>query len=91
MQPFEMTTALRTFFNEQVRFRLRDGTDVDGGVFIGSTEFVPLKVLQDDGAAYQEEFDLWLNEDWKPEQQLRREKFCRSTRIGDVSLTCWRP
>jgi len=53
-----METALRTFFDEQVRFRLRDGTDVDGGVFIGSTVFLPLKVLQDDGAAYQEEFDL---------------------------------
>jgi hypothetical protein len=69
-----METVLRSFFDEQVRFRLTDGTELDGGVFIGSAEFLPLKVLQDDTQAYREEFDLWLNEDWKPEQQQRRDE-----------------
>ncbi|SRR6266404_195108 len=69
-----METALRAFFDEQVRFRLTDGTELDGSVFIGSTEFLPLKVLKDDTQAYREEFDLWLNEDWKPDQQQRRDE-----------------
>jgi hypothetical protein len=68
-----MDPALRAFFEEQIRFRLVDGTEVDGGVFIGSTEFLPVKVLREDPDAYREEFDLWLNEVWKPEQQQRRD------------------
>jgi hypothetical protein len=84
-----METVLRSFFDEQVRFRLSDGTELDGGgVFIGSTEFFPLKILQDDSQAYREEFDLWLNEDWKPEQQQRRDEilsiYANKRRFSDL-------
>jgi hypothetical protein len=67
-----MEPAFRALFEEQVQFRLRDGTEVEGGVFIGSTEFLPVEVLREDPDAFREEFDLWLTEVWKPEQQLRR-------------------
>jgi SIR2-like domain len=69
-----MKSALRPFFEEQIQFRLRDGKEVEGGVFIGSTEFLPLEILRDDPDAFREEFDLWLTEVWKPEQQSRREE-----------------
>jgi hypothetical protein len=69
-----MEPALRAFFEEQVRFRLRDGTEVEGGVFIGSTEFLPVEILRQDPDALREEFDLWLSEVWKPEQQQRRDE-----------------
>ena len=69
-----MEPALRSFFKEQIQFRLRDGTEVDRGVFIGSTEFLPVEVLRDDPDAFREEFDLWLAEVWKPEQQQRRDE-----------------
>lgn len=69
-----MEPALRSFFEEQIHFRLRNGTDVDGGVFIGSTEFLPVEVLRDDPDAFREEFDIWLAEVWKPEQQQRRDE-----------------
>jgi len=67
-----MEPALRAFFEEQVRFRLRDGTELEGGVFIGSTEFLPVEILREDPDAFREEFDLWLTEVWKPHQQQRR-------------------
>lgn len=67
-----MESVLRPFFEEQIRFRLQDGTDVDGGVFIGSTEFLPVETLREDPVAYKNEFDLWLAEVWKPEQEQRR-------------------
>jgi hypothetical protein len=66
-----MDSILQRFFEEQVQFRLRDGTEVDGGVFIGGSAFLPLEVLQQYPAAYRAEFDIWLSEIWKPEQQQR--------------------
>jgi hypothetical protein len=67
-----MEPALRSFFEEQVQFRLADGTEIEGGVFIGSTEFFPVETLRADPDACREEFNLWLDEVWKPEQQQRR-------------------
>lgn len=69
-----MEQALRAFFEEQIQFRLGDGTEVDGGVFIGSTEFLPLEILRDDPDAFRAEFDVWLAEVWQPEQQQRRDE-----------------
>jgi hypothetical protein len=66
--------AFQTFFEEQVQFRMGDGTGLDKSVFIGSTEFLPVEILRGDPDAYRAEFDLWLNEVWKPEQQQRREE-----------------
>jgi hypothetical protein len=59
-----MDSVFQRFFEEQVEFRLCDGTEVDGGVFIGGTEFLPLEVLRQDPEAYRAEFDIWLNEVW---------------------------
>jgi hypothetical protein len=67
-----MEPALRAYFEEQIQFRLRDGTEVEGGVFIGSTEFLPVEILRDDPDAFREEFDLWLTDVWKPQQEQRR-------------------
>ena len=69
-----MDPVFRNFFEEQVHFRLIDGTEMDGGVFIGETEFFPLEVLRQDPDAYRAEFGIWLNEIWKPEQQQRRDE-----------------
>jgi hypothetical protein len=69
-----MEPALRAFFEEQINFRLRDGTEIDGGVFIGSTEFLPAEILREDPDAFREECDLWLAEVWQPEQQQRRDE-----------------
>jgi hypothetical protein len=69
-----MQAAFRGYFEEQVQFRLRDGAPVEGSIFIGSTEFLPVEILREDPDAYREEFDNWLNEVWKPEQRQRRDE-----------------
>ena len=69
--------ALRTFFENQVRFRLVAGTEVEGGVYVGSTEFLPVETLREDADAYQAEFDSWLNEAWIPEQRELRSKILK--------------
>jgi SIR2-like domain len=69
-----MNPALRVFFEGQVQFRLIDGTEVEGGVYVGSTEFLPVETLSQDADAYRAEFDSWLNEVWIPEQQETRNK-----------------
>ena len=67
-----MHRALELLFNESVYFALRDGTHIEGGVFIGGTEFLPLEVLTDDIDAYQAEANAWLNEVWNPGQEEAR-------------------
>jgi hypothetical protein len=69
-----MNLALRAFFEDQVQFRLVNGTEIKGGVYIGSTEFLPVETLRQDADAYRAEFDSWLNEVWTPEQQDTRNK-----------------
>jgi len=84
-----MPTALHAFFDEQVQFRLLDGTEVEGGILIGNTEFLPLEVLRDDADAYHEEFQLWLGEVWRPTQQQRRDEIlalhANKKRYADLS------
>jgi SIR2-like protein len=84
-----MEVLLRSFFEEQIHFQLGDGTEIEGGVFIGSTEFLPVKALRDDSDAYSVEFDLWLNEVWRPQQQERRKEILalqvNSKRYADLS------
>src|SRR5579862_9309385 len=67
-----MKEALKSFFEDQLAFRLQDGTPVEGSVFIGETEFLPLETLLSDKAAYQGEFNIWLDEVWVPEHRERR-------------------
>ena len=52
-----MHTALRALFEEQVEFRLKDGTPVEGNIFIGDTEIIAVEVLRDDPDAHQAEFE----------------------------------
>lgn len=72
-----MHEALRSFFEEQIEFRLQNGTPVEGSVFIGETEFLPVQTLRGDKDAYQAEFNAWLDEVWIPEQQDRRSQILK--------------
>lgn len=67
-----MDPLLRAFFEEQVRFRLEDGSEISVRVFIGGTEILPLTALQGDDKAYEEEYRAWLDERWRPQQSQRR-------------------
>ena len=67
-----MQKALKFLFEGQIEFRLRDGTSVEGSVFIGETEFLPVETLREDEDAYRSEFARWLDELWLPEQEERR-------------------
>lgn len=67
-----MHEALKFFFEEQIEFRLEDGTTIDGSVFIGDTEFLPVETLREDIAAYRTELGVWLNEVWAPRQKELR-------------------
>ncbi len=58
---------LRRLFEEQLRFRLRDGTDIDDIVRIGNSEFSPVEVLREFGA-YEQELHSWTHEDWRRQQ-----------------------
>jgi len=84
-----MHPALKNLFEEQVGFRLEDGTPLDGSVFIGGTEFVPVETLRDDSDAYRAEFDTWFDEIWKPEQEERRSQLLKipgnAKRYADLS------
>jgi hypothetical protein len=72
-----MHEALRLFFEEQIGFSLQDGTSVEGSVFIGETEFLPVETLREDKDAYQAEFNTWLDGVWLPEQQDRRSQILK--------------
>jgi hypothetical protein len=72
-----MHEALKLFFEEQIAFRLKNGTSIDGSVFIGATEFLPVETLREDKDAYQDEFNAWLDEVWLPEQEDRRSQILK--------------
>ena len=65
---------LRKWFEEQLRFRLPDGTEEES-VFIGNTALSPPDILKGFGSKrYDLEFNSWLNDEWKPRQdELRQE------------------
>ena len=65
---------LRKWFEEQLRFRLPDGTEEES-VFIGNTALSPPDILKGfDSKRYDLEFNSWLNDEWKPRQdELRQE------------------
>jgi hypothetical protein len=74
-----MNEALKGFFEEQIQFRLGDNdrTPIDGSVFIGDTELLPVETLREDPDAYQAEFNTWLDEVWIPQQGERRNEILR--------------
>lgn len=55
---------LRTWFEDQLKFRLLDGTEQDS-VLLGASQLSPVDLANDLGM-YEEEFISWRNEDWKP-------------------------
>lgn len=69
-----MHPPLKAWFEKQIEFRLADGTPVDGNVFIGETELLPVETLRSDPDAYQAEFNAWLGDVWVPEQKERRDQ-----------------
>ena len=76
---------LRRWFEEQLSFRLRDGTQ-EQSVWIGSSEFSPVGILGGDCTAYNQEFNTWLYEDWKPRQQELREELLSYSANSDRYL-----
>lgn len=67
-----MHPTLNSFFEEQVEFRLANGSPVEGDVFIGGTKLLPVEVLRGDPDAYREELNTWVDEVWIPGQEDRR-------------------
>lgn len=64
---------LRKWFEDQLRFRLPDGTEGES-VSIGNAVFSPVELLKEFDTTYKQEFDYWLNEEWKPRQYEFREE-----------------
>ena len=64
---------LRKWFEDQLRFRLPDGTEGES-VTIGNAVFSPVEILKEFDTTYRQEFDFWLNEEWKPRQYELREE-----------------
>ena len=62
----------RRWFEEQLRFRLCDGTEEDN-VFLGASEFLPVVVAKEFGV-YDQEFINWREGDWEPKQDELREE-----------------
>lgn len=69
-----MHPALKIIFEEQVEFSLENGMPIDGSVFIGGTEFLPVETLREDPDAYKTEFNAWLVNIWIPETKERRDQ-----------------
>lgn len=69
-----MPNILHTLFEEQLKFRQADGTEIDGSVFLGSTEFTPLEIINHESEVFNKEFGIWYNESWREEQfEIRQE------------------
>ena len=64
--------ALRKWFEKQLSFRLRDGRE-EQSVFVGGAEFDPVEVIREFDTTYRQEFNRWLNYEWKPRQFEHRE------------------
>ena len=64
---------LRKWFEDQLRFRLPGGAEGES-ISIGNAVFSPVEILRDFDTTYKQEFDYWLNEEWKPRQDERREE-----------------
>ena len=63
---------VRKWFEDELIFRLPDGTEVES-VFLGRSELFSLSVLGDLGL-YEEEFKIWRTEDWKLRQHEIRDE-----------------
>lgn len=72
-----MHRALESLFEEQIEFKLKDGTSVDGAVYIGEIEFLPVETLREDEIAYQAELTRWIDEVWLPDQAEHRDRILK--------------
>ena len=63
--------VLRRWFEEQLRFTLPDGTEADS-VFTRTDQFYPVEIIREFGI-YRQEWQNWLEEDWRPRQQELRD------------------
>lgn len=66
-----MRYFLKKVFDEQLSFRLGDGTELGDIVLVGNAEFLP-KVLLDEFDIYEQEFYSWTHNDWRIQQSERR-------------------
>ena len=66
-----MRYFLRKVFDEQLSFRLGDGTELGDIVLVGNAEFLP-KVLLKEFDQYEQEFFSWTHDDWRIQQTERR-------------------
>ena len=62
----------RKLFEEQLKFALSDGTEVEDVVRVGNAEFLPLQILTEFDI-YDQEFYSWLA-DWRLQQAALREE-----------------
>ena len=67
---------LRKWFEDQLKFRLRDGTEAES-IFLGASELFPVEVAKEFDV-YEQEFINWRSEIWKPEQHGIREEILRN-------------
>ncbi len=72
-----MEAGLRRLFEEQLSFRLADGMEIEGSIYLGSAELFPVETLLCDPAAYADAFENWLKDDWRPTQQEIRDEILR--------------
>ena len=71
----------RKWFEEQLRFRLHDGTEEDN-VFLGASEFLPVIVAREFGV-YEQELINWRDGEWKPRQHELREELLNYSANGN--------
>ncbi len=63
---------LNRWFEEQLKFRLRDGTEEET-VYLGASELLPV-VVSKEFEIYDQEFINWRDGDWKPRQNELRDE-----------------
>jgi hypothetical protein len=72
-----MHRALENLFEEQVAFQTAKGDLIEGSIFIGETEFLPVEMLREDADAYKSESERWVNDIWLPTLEERRDVILR--------------
>jgi hypothetical protein len=87
-----MRPLLESIFEEQIEFRLKSGVPIDGSVYIGETEFLPVETLKDDSDAYSTEFSRWLSDEFIPAQEAALEAILKintnKQRFADLCTRC---
>ena len=77
--------VLGKWFEEQLNFSLSNGSE-SATVSIGTAVFSPIEILSEFASTYEQEFNYWLYEDWKPRQHELRETLLSYSANGDRYL-----